>query len=231
MGTAELSPNRTVAHLVPGLGNTWRDGGRAKDANPAVRTHFTHKPRWVPGCSTSNPSITPFPAWTISSSCHLDHQGPTSYRHKVFREPVQEEKLPPPDRDKGEAIYLGARQRQVEQGQLQPPLGTRYSSEQSPQGTAGPPGQYRSPTLPRMTDGGATSVRCCLLPIIQPPEWVSSDRWEGGCDLPLTESLEETSDFHLFSAVWPQASHLTSLIQLGTHRGRQTQKLRRIGVS
>lgn len=170
MGTAELSPNRTVAHLVPGLGNTWRDGGRAKDTNPAVRTHFTHKPPWVPGCSTSNPSITPFPAWTISSSCHLDHQGPTSYRHKVFREPVQEEKLPPPDRDKGEAIYLGARQRQVEQGQLQPPLGTRYSSEQSPQGTAGPPGQYRSPTLPRMTDGGTISVRCCLLPIIQPPE-------------------------------------------------------------
>lgn len=38
-GTADLSPNRTVAHLVPGLGNTWRGGGRAKEANPAVRTH------------------------------------------------------------------------------------------------------------------------------------------------------------------------------------------------
>lgn len=39
-----LSPNRTVAHLVPGLGNTWRGGGRAKEANPAVRIHSTHKP-------------------------------------------------------------------------------------------------------------------------------------------------------------------------------------------
>lgn len=96
--------------------------------------------------------------------------------------------------DEGEAIYLGAQQRQVEQSRLQPPLGTRYSSEQSPQGT---PGQYRSPTLPGVTDGGVTSVRCCLLPITQPPEWVSLDGWEGGCDLPLTES----SEFHPFSAM------------------------------
>lgn len=39
MGTAELSPNRTVAHLVPGLGNTWRGRGKAKEANPVMRTH------------------------------------------------------------------------------------------------------------------------------------------------------------------------------------------------
>lgn len=55
-------------------------------------------------------------------------------------QPSQEEKLLPPDADtdKEEAIFLGAQQRQVEQGWLQPPLGTRYSSEQSPQGTAWP---------------------------------------------------------------------------------------------
>lgn len=69
----------------------------------------------------------------------------TSYRHKIVREPAQGEKLLPPDTDEGEAIYLDVQQRQVEQHWLQPPLGTRYSSEQSPQGTAGPPGQYRSP--------------------------------------------------------------------------------------
>lgn len=69
-GTAELSPNRTVAHLVLGLGNTWRGGGRAKEANPAVRTC---KPPWVSGCPTSNPLITPSSAWTISPSCHHDH--------------------------------------------------------------------------------------------------------------------------------------------------------------
>lgn len=119
----------------------------------------------------------------------------TSYRHKIVREPAQGKKLLPPDMDEREAIYLDVQQRQVEQHWLQPP------SEQSPQGTAGPPGQYRSPTLPRVTGGEATSVRCCLLPVIQPPEWVSSDGWEGGRDLLFTESLEETSKFHPFSAM------------------------------
>lgn len=197
MGTAELSPNRTVAHLVPGLGNTWRGGGKVKDANPENPSY----PQGPCGSQAAPPA-------TLPSHHSLPRQSPLSAtlttKDKLptgIREPVQEEKLRPPDRDKGEAIYLDGQQGQVGQGQLQPPLGTRYSSEQSPQGTAGPLGQYRSPTLPRVTDGGAISVRPCLLPIIQPPERVSSDRWVDGHDLPLTESLEETSDFHLFSTV------------------------------
>lgn len=36
---------------------------------------------------------------------------------------------------------------------------------------------------------------------IKSSEWVSSDGWEGGHDLPLTESLEETSELHSFSAM------------------------------
>lgn len=56
----------------------------------------------------------------------------TSYKHKIFREPAQGKKLLPPDMDEGEAIYLDAQPTQAEQRWPQPPLGTKYSSEQSP---------------------------------------------------------------------------------------------------
>ena len=130
-----------------------------KDANPENPSY----PQGPCGSQAAPPA-------TLPSHHSLPRQSPLSAtlttKDKLptgIREPVQEEKLRPPDRDKGEAIYLDGQQGQVGQGQLQPPLGTRYSSEQSPQGTAGPLGQYRSPTLPRVTDGGAISVRPCLL--------------------------------------------------------------------
>lgn len=69
MGTAELSPNRTVAHLVPGLGSTWRGGGWAKEAKPSVRNRSTHNTPVGPRL----PLITPSSAWTLSPSYHLGH--------------------------------------------------------------------------------------------------------------------------------------------------------------
>lgn len=80
MGTAELSPNRTVAHLVPGLGNTWRGGGRAQEANPAGKAHSTHK-------APVDPRLTHLQAFDTAILCrgnfpflsyHLNHRGKTS---------------------------------------------------------------------------------------------------------------------------------------------------------